>query len=163
METVLAQTIVPRRVKLAGLLLASAPGWAHHATAADCDVTKLIVLQGTVKEVEWIDPHAWLHLDVKDSSEKITVWRIEGGSPEALAIRKFPKESVTAGIEISITVYPARSGEDLADGATITFKDGKRIFFGGSAPVHSLDKDGKPCIVRKSTQSTALECRILSK
>jgi hypothetical protein len=147
------------RSVLSGLVLASAPGWAHHASAADFDVTKLMVLQGSVKEVEWINPHAWLHLDVKDSDGKIAVWRIEGGSPEALALRKFPKESVTSGIEISITVYPARSGENLADGATITFKDGKRIFFGGSAPVDGLDKDGRPCILRASTQGTALACR----
>jgi hypothetical protein len=109
--------------------------------------------------VEWINPHAWLHLDVKDSDGKITAWRIEGASPEALAIRKFPKESVTAGIEISITAYPARSGENLADGATITFKDGKRIFFGGSAPVDGLDNDGKPCIPGKRSQGILLPCR----
>ena len=57
---------------------------------------------------------------------------------------------MTAGIEISITVYPARSGEHLADGATITFMNGKRIFFGGSAPVDGLDKDGKPCLINRS-------------
>jgi|SRR5579862_5823899 len=144
---------------MAALLLASALGWAHHASATDFDLTKLMVLQGTVQEVEWINPHAWLHLDVKGSGGKITIWRIEGGSPEALALRKFPKESVTAGIEISITVYPARSGENLADGATITFKDGKKIFFGGSAPVDGLDKDGRPCVVGKSPQGAALTCR----
>jgi hypothetical protein len=100
--------------------------------------------------VEWINPHAWLHLDAKGSDGEITYWRIEGGSPEALALRKFPKESVTAGIEISITVYPARSFEHFADGATITFMDGNRIFFGGSAPVDGLDEDGKPCIINRS-------------
>jgi hypothetical protein len=147
------------RATLAALVLVSAPSWAHHSTAADFDVTKLIILQGTVREVEWINPHAWLHLDVKDPDSKITVWRIEGGSPEAMAIRKFPKESVTAGIEISITVYPARSGGNLADGATITFKDGKRIFFGGSAPVDGLDKDGKPCILGKRAQGVLSPCQ----
>jgi Family of unknown function (DUF6152) len=133
-----------------GLLLATAPGSAHHGTAADFDTSKLIVLQGIVEQVEWTNPHAWLHLNVRGSDGNIIPWRIEGGSPEALVLRKFPKESVTAGIEISITVYPARSGDPLADGATITFKDGKRIFFGGSAPVDGLRNDGKPCILNRS-------------
>ena len=136
------------RTIMASLVLATAPVWAHHSSGADFDLGKLMVLQGTVRKVEWINPHAWLYLDVKDAGGKVTVWRIEGGSPEALAIRKFPKESVTAGVEISITVYPARSGENMAEGATITFKEGKRIFFGGSAPVDGIDKDGKPCIFR---------------
>ena len=144
---------------LAGLVLASSPGWAHHSSGADFDLSKLMVLQGTVRKVEWINPHAWLSLDVKDVGGKVTVWRIEGGSPEALAIRKFPKESVAVGLEISITVYPARSGENMAEGATITSKEGKRIFFGGSAPVDGIDKDGKPCIFRL-VQGPPSDCQL---
>ena len=136
---------------VAAILLASAPLRAHHAAAADYDVAKLIVLRGTVSKVEWINPHAQLHLDVKDSNGNVIPWRIEGASMNAYAVRNFPKESVAAGIEISITVYPAKSGASVADGATITFKDGKRIFFGGSAPADGLDEAGKPCIVRRNT------------
>jgi hypothetical protein len=142
-----------RFVPLLSLVLASGPAWAHHASAADFDVAKLIVLQGTVRKVEWINPHAWLHLEVKDADGKITVWQIEGKSPNALAVGKFPKESVITGIEISITAYPAKSGENIADGATITFKDGKRLFFGGSAKVDGLDKEVMPCILNFSNAS----------
>jgi hypothetical protein len=124
---------------------------AHHGTTAEFDVDKLILLQGTVQKVEWFNPHAWLHLDVKDADGKITTWRIEGGNPAQYADRKFPKESLPEGIEISITVYPARNGESMADGATITFKDGKRIFFGGSAPIDGLDAEGRPCKVLFNT------------
>ena len=140
------------------LLLASAPGSAHHGTAADFDITRLVVLHGTVTGVEWINPHAWLHLLVKGPDGNATAWRIEGGSPEALQSRKFPKEAMTPGIEIAISVYPSRSGEKLADGATITLPDGKRFFFGGSAPVDGLDNDGRPCIVRRS-RSESPPCR----
>src|SRR5215472_4273575 len=114
-------------MKLAGLsalLLASVPGCAHHGTATDFDTSRLLVLQGTVTNVEWINPHAWLHLLVKGSDGNSSAWRIEGGSPEQLLLRKFPKDAVTTGIEISISAYPARTGENLADGATITFQDG---------------------------------------
>jgi hypothetical protein len=135
------------------LLLASVPSWAHHATATNFDVTKLTLLQGTVREVEWINPHAWLHLEVKDSAGKITVWRIEGASPGAMAFRNFSKDSLPVGLEISITVYPAKSGVNVADGGTITFADGKRFFFGGSAPVDGVDKDGKPCVHISGSQA----------
>jgi len=132
---------------MAGVALTSAIVWAHHATAAEFDVTKLIVLQGTVRKVEWTNPHASLHLDVKEPDGKINTWRIEGASMNAYAIRKFPRDSVTAGIEISITAYPAKNGANMADGATITLKSGTRVFFGGSAPVDGLDQDGRPCIL----------------
>jgi hypothetical protein len=135
------------------LLLGSVPLWAHHATATDFDVTKLLLLKGTVTEVEWINPHAWLHLDVTDAEGKTTAWRIEGASPNALSHRNFPKDALPAGLEISITVYPAKSGENLADGGTIIFASGKRFFFGGSAPVDGVDKDGKPCVYRAGSQA----------
>lgn len=136
-------------ITLASLAVVSASLEAHHATASDFDMTRLIVLQGTVADVEWINPHAWLHLNVKNSDGTIATWRIEGASQSAYASRKFPKESLTKGIEISITGYPAKNGESMADGGTITFKDGKRIFFGGSAPIDGLDEDGKPCRIGK--------------
>ena len=109
--------------------------------------------------MEWINPHAWLHLLVTGPDGKSTAWRIEGASPEALAVSRFPKDSVAPGMEISISVYPARSGEGLADGGTITFPDGKRTFFRGSAPVDGLDNAGRPCIVRKSAPGSDPECR----
>lgn len=134
------------RAVFALVVLACAPVRAHHAAAAEFDVKKLIVLQGAIKKVDWINPHAWLYLDVKDADGNITTWRIEGASVSIYEQRNFPKQSLTAGLEISITAYPAKNGDNAADGATITFKDGKRIFFGGSAPVDGLDPDGKPCI-----------------
>jgi len=126
--------------------LVRSPIEAHHFTSAEFDVTKLIVLKGTVKKIEWINPHAWLYLEVKDTTGKITTWRIEGASMHAYELRDFPKKLVTVGLELSITAYPAKNGEPMADGATITFKDGRRIFFGGSAPIDGRDDDGHPCI-----------------
>ncbi len=116
-----------------GLLLA-ARIWAHHAFAAEFDIGKPVTLTGTVTQMEWINPHAWIHIDVKGPDGKITSWMVEGGSPNILLRRGFTKHSLETGTEIVITGYQAKSGENRANGANITFKDGKRLFLGGSNP-----------------------------
>src|SRR5580658_4161123 len=123
-------------VALAGvtLFLATAPAWAHHSFAAEFDPSKPIKLQGTVTEMEWINPHSWIHIDVKGPDGKVTSWMVEGGSPNILLRRGFTKHSLETGTEIVITGYQAKSGENRANGANITFKDGKRLFLGGSNP-----------------------------
>jgi hypothetical protein len=118
----------------ASLFLAAAPMWAHHAFAAEFDIGKPVTLTGTVTQMEWINPHAWIHIDVKGPDGKITSWMVEGGSPNILLRRGFTKHSLETGTEIVITGYQAKSGENRANGANITFKDGKRLFLGGSSP-----------------------------
>jgi hypothetical protein len=114
--------------------LATAPVWAHHSFAAEFDIDKPVTLTGTVTQMEWINPHAWIHIDVKGPDGKITSWMVEGGSPNILLRRGFTKNSLETGTEIVITGYQAKSGENRANGANITFKDGKRLFLGGSNP-----------------------------
>jgi hypothetical protein len=108
--------------------------WAHHAFAAEFDINKPVTLTGTVTQMEWINPHAWIHIDVKGPDGKVTSWMVEGGSPNILLRRGFTKHSLETGTEIVITGYQAKSGENRANGANITFKDGKRLFLGGSNP-----------------------------
>ena len=119
---------------LAALLLAGAAAWAHHAFAAEFDINKPIKITGTVTAMEWINPHAWIHIDVKGPDGKVTSWMIEGGSPNILLRRGFSKKSLEEGTVITVEGYQAKSGETRANGANITFKDGKRLFLGGSAP-----------------------------
>jgi len=127
----------------AGMLLAAAvPVWAHHAFAAEFDEKKPLKLQGVVTKWELVNPHSWIHLDVKGPDGKITSWMVEGGSPNSLFRNGFTKDSLKEGTEIIVEGYRAKDGADRAVGANLTYaKDGKRLFMGGSAP--GAGGDGK--------------------
>ena len=126
----------------AGMLLAAAPVWAHHAFAAEFNEKAPLKLQGVVTKWELVNPHSWIHLDVKGPDGKVTSWMIEGGSPNALFRNGFTKESLPEGTEIIVEGYQAKDGANRAVGASLTYaKDGKRLFMGGSAP--GATSDGK--------------------
>jgi len=119
---------------IASLLLAAAPMWAHHAFAAEFDAQKPVKLRGTVVKVEFINPHSWIHMDVKDADGKVTRWMVEGGSPNALFRRGVTKDALPQGTEILVDGYQAKDGSNRANGRDITFADGKKLFVGGSNP-----------------------------
>lgn len=132
-----------RVMSLAGLLLAAVPGWAHHAFAAEFDIKKPVKLEGRVTGMEWTNPHAWIHIDVTGADGKITNWMVECGSPNVMLRRGFTKRSLEAGTELTVLGYQAKNGEFRANGSSVTFKDGKRIFVGGSNPDDPTNQ-GKP-------------------
>ncbi len=119
---------------IVGLLMAAAPMWAHHAFAAEFDAQKPVKLKGTVVKVEFINPHSWIHMDVKDADGKVTRWMVEGGSPNALFRRGVTKDALPQGTEILVDGYQAKDGSNRANGRDITFADGKKLFVGGSNP-----------------------------
>ena len=110
----------------------SAPVWAHHAFAAEFDVNRPIKLRGVVTQWELVNPHSWIHMDVKSEDGTVTNWMIEGGSPNALLRNGVTKNSLPAGTEIVIDGYQSKDGSNNAVGRNITFPDGKRLFLGGS-------------------------------
>jgi hypothetical protein len=122
-------------------VLAAVPVSGHHAFAAEFDATKPIKLRGTVVRMEWINPHSWIHLDVKKPDGKMERWMIEGGPPNALYRRGFTKDSLPIGIEILVEGFRAKDGSLKGNGRDLTFPDGRRLFVGSSGT--GAPRDGK--------------------
>jgi hypothetical protein len=119
-------------VVAAGLILATAPAWAHHAFAAEFDAKKPVHLVGVVSKVELINPHAWIHVDVKEPDGSVTMWMVEAGSPNVLLRRGLTKTSVPAGTQVVVEGYQSKDGSKRANGRDITLPDGKKLFLGSS-------------------------------
>jgi hypothetical protein len=115
-------------------LLAAVPAWAHHAFSAEFDAQKPVKLKGVVTKVEFINPHSWIHMDVKEADGTVTSWMVEGGSPNALIRRGVTKDALPKGSEILVDGYQAKDGSNRANGRDITFADGRKLFVGGSNP-----------------------------
>jgi len=115
-----------------GLLLAAVPVLAHHSFAAEYDAQKPVKMTGTVTQMEWINPHAWIHMDVKKPDGKVESWMVEAGAPNALLRRGFNKSSLLPGTVITVEGYQAKDGANRANGRDITYQDGRKLFVGSS-------------------------------
>ena len=125
------------------LVAAASPVIAHHSFAAEFDAKKPVKLRGTVTKMEWINPHSWIHIDVKTPDGKVESWMVEGGAPNALLRRGWNKNSLLPGTEILVEGFQAKDGAMRANGRDITFPDGKKLFVGSSgtgAPDERPDK-----------------------
>jgi hypothetical protein len=134
---------------VAGLLVAAgaARASAHHSFAAEFDANAPVTLKGVVVKMEWINPHSWIHIDVKNDDGSVTRWMIEGGTPNTLFRRGFTKDSLQSGTEITVEGYRAKNGALRANGRDLILSDGRRLFMGSSgtgAPI-----DGKDAVEKK--------------
>ena len=111
---------------------AAVPVIAHHSFAAEFDAKRPVKLRGTVTKMEWINPHSWIHIDVKGPDGKVEKWMVEGGAPNALLRRGWNKNSLLPGTEILVEGFQAKDGANRANGRDITFPDGKKLFVGSS-------------------------------
>src|SRR5204863_9497341 len=101
-------------------LVLSSPVRAHHAFAAEFDAKKPVHLVGIVSKVELINPHAWIHVDVKEPDGKVTTWMVEAGSPNVLLRRGFTKTTVAKGTPVIVDGYQSKDGSKRANGRDIT-------------------------------------------
>jgi hypothetical protein len=128
-------------IAAAGLIFTTTRVSAHHAFAAEFDATKPIKLRGTVVKMEWINPHTWIHLDVKTPKGTVERWMIEGGPPNALYRRGFTQKSLPNGSEILVEGFRAKDGSLKGNGRDLTFPDGRRLFVGSSGT--GAPRDGR--------------------
>jgi hypothetical protein len=127
----------PRLAAIIGTLAAvtlalTQPAQAHHAFAAEFDAEKPIKLQGTVTKMDWVNPHSWIHIEVKKPDGTAEQWMIEGGTPNALFRRGFTKDSLAVGTVIVVTGYQAKDGSLRGNGRDLTLADGRKLFLGSS-------------------------------
>ena len=123
----------------ATFLTAALPVMAHHSFQAEYDANKTITVKGTIQRLDWVNPHAYFWIDVKDANGKVTTYAFECLSPNALARQGWNRNSLKVGEEVTVDGYLAKDGKPLADGSihanskAVTRADGRKVFQGSSA------------------------------
>jgi len=120
-------------VAVAGILLsAAAPILAHHAFSAEFDQSKPIKMSGAITKLEWTNPHAWLHIAVKEPDGKVVTWRFEMGAPNALLRAGWSREDIKPGTEVTISGFLARAGGPVGNAFQVRLPDGRDLFAASS-------------------------------
>jgi hypothetical protein len=122
-----------RVITSAAILIAAAlPVAAHHSFSAEFDSTKQVTLDGKVVQMEWVNPHSWLQIDVTKADGMVEHWRIEGGSPSVLLRLGWNRNSLPAGTRIKVVAFQAKDGSLRGSSRDIEFPDGRKMDLGGS-------------------------------
>ena len=134
-------------VAIAILLSAVVPVSAHHAFSAEFDVKKPIHFTGVLTKVEWVNPHTWLHVDVKGADGQVTSWMLEAGTPNVLFRRGFTKTSVPLGIQVVVDGFQAKDGSPRGSARDLTLPDGRKLLIGseGAGAPDGDEKKNRGC------------------
>ncbi len=128
-------------VALCAAMLGSKDAWSHHAFGAEFDPNRPLVLRGPVTKVEWVNPHAWIHLEHTNEEGEKEQWMVEGGTPNTLLRRGLSRNSLKPGTVIVVDGYQSKDRSNRANGRDVTFEDGRKIFMGSSGT--GAPRDGR--------------------
>jgi hypothetical protein len=126
---------------LLAVLAAPATAPAHHAFGAEFDPNRPLVLRGPVTKVEWVNPHAWIHMEVTLDDGSKEIWMVEGGTPNTLLRRGLTRDTLKPGTHIVVDGYQAKDRSNRANGRDVTFEDGTKVFMGSSGT--GAPRDGR--------------------
>ena len=116
------------------LMAAASSATAHHSFSAEFDLTKPVTLDGEVVKMEWVNPHSWLHIDVKKPDGSVEHWKVEGGSPAVMLRRGWTRDSLPAGTKVKVEGFQAKDGAFRANARSLQFPDGRQLDLGGTSP-----------------------------
>ena len=119
---------MPLLLSAVAAVLAALPALGHHSEAAEFDPSKPVKVTGTIVKVEWLNPHVWFYVDVKDEQGKVTTWGFSNAPPGALMRRGITKDALVLGAVVNVEGSQARDGSNNASGRSVTFADGKNVF-----------------------------------
>jgi hypothetical protein len=128
-------TRVPRGAGIVAVMILAAalPAPAHHSFIAEYDSGKPLALHGVVFRVQWMNPHIWIFLDVRDEKGMVTKWQCEGGSPNSLAHHGWSRDTLKAGDRATIEGFPAKDMLNTCLAQSVRLPDGRRLFSSASA------------------------------
>ncbi len=116
------------------LMAATLSATAHHSFSAEFDQAKPVTLDGEVVKMEWVNPHSWLHIDVKKPDGSVEHWKVEGGSPAVMLRRGWTRDSLPAGTKVKVEGFQAKDGAFRANARSLQFPDGRQLDLGGTSP-----------------------------